>query len=35
MRNVVEGRAAGEKVTIEYERAGIRRKASLKLAEIL
>ncbi len=35
LRNMMEGKKAGEKVTIEYERAGMRRKATLKLAEIL
>ena len=35
LRSVMEGKKAGEKVTIEYERAGMRRKATLKLAEIL
>jgi len=35
LRDVMEGRAAGDKVTIEYERDGIRKKTTMRLAEIL
>ncbi len=35
LRDVVDGRAAGDKVTVVYERGGKKKKATLNLAEIL